>query len=125
MRVQRADGGVKKKLAALCLFQPLSRLAATVPRSGSLLVSAFYCSPSVTACAVPAPSVREPFGLCKLRFPKASLSREVAMSDSELTEGVKQGCGLEVAMSDSELTEGVKQGNISDMPFASQKPQAS
>ena len=37
MRVQRADGRSHKQLAALCLFQPLSRLAATAPRSGSLL----------------------------------------------------------------------------------------
>ena len=37
MRVQRADGRSHKQLAALCLFQPLSRLVATAPRSGSLL----------------------------------------------------------------------------------------
>ena len=35
--MQRADGRSHKQLAALCLFQPLSRLAATAPRSGSLL----------------------------------------------------------------------------------------
>ena len=37
MRATRADGGSPKKLTSLCLFQPLSRLAATAPRSGSLL----------------------------------------------------------------------------------------
>ncbi len=35
--MQRADGRSHKQLAALCLFQPLSRLVATAPRSGSLL----------------------------------------------------------------------------------------
>ena len=38
LRVQRADGGSKNKLTVLCLLQPLSRLAATAPRPGSLLV---------------------------------------------------------------------------------------
>ncbi len=111
-------GGATQPLLFFC--QPLSRLAATAPRSGSLLVCVITAqklspftgkvavsdserskgehikfakcrkmfplsfayaqqlprftvaplTPSVTACAVPAPSVREPFGRCPNSYVK-------------------------------------------------------
>ena len=54
----------------------------------------FYCSPSVTACAVPAPpQAVEPFGVCN-SAQKPALKGEVAMSDSELTEGLQRSCSF-------------------------------
>ena len=87
-----------------CYFrQPLSRHAATAPRSGSLLVSASTAqklSPQVvppqsrlTPCQLP----RKRWSLL-VRFTnsyiKPALKGEVAMSDSELTEGLHRGFAI-------------------------------
>ena len=73
--------------------QPLSRWTNSLSE-GAFWFVLFYCSPSVTACAVPAPpQAVEPFGLCN-SAQKPALKGEVAMSDSELTEGLHRGCSF-------------------------------
>ena len=66
-----SDSELTEGLHRGCSFfpQPLSRLAATAPRPGSLLV-------------------------CAITAQKPALKGEVAMSDSELTEGLHRGCSF-------------------------------
>ena len=85
-------GGEVRWLLPACR-QPLSRWTNSLSE-GAFWFVLFYCSPSVTACAVPAsPQAVEPFGLCN-SAQKPALKGEVAMSNSELTEGLHRCCSF-------------------------------